>query len=99
MKGALRLGQRAQNLGLLREATLLLLGEDERAVGDDVVLALCPFDRLGLEALLVQLSRETRGSFVVPASDRAVEDLDAHAPHRNARRQGRRSKYQPSSAS
>jgi hypothetical protein len=70
--------QRAQNLGLLREATLLLLREDERAAGDHVVLALGPFDRLGLETLLVQLSRETRSSFVVPASDRAVEDLDAH---------------------
>jgi len=91
---------------MLREAALLLLREDERAVGDDVVLALRPFDRLGAETLTVQLSRETRGSFVVPASDRAVENLDAHEAHRNPRAlprkrapQPRRSRYQPSSAS
>ena len=98
MKGALGLSQSPENLGRLREAALLLLREDERTVGDDVVLALRPLDRLRVEALFLQLSRETRGSFVVASSDRAVEDLDAHAEHRNPR-QGRRSRYQPSSAS
>jgi hypothetical protein len=91
--------QRAENLGRLWEAALLLLREDERTVGDDVVLALRPLDRLCVEALLLQLSRETRGSFVVAASDGAVEDLDAHATHRNHLGQGRRNRYQPSSAS
>ena len=68
---------------MLREAALLLLRENEPAVGDHVVLALRSFERLGVEALLLQLSRETRGSYVVTASDGAVEDLDAHAAHRN----------------
>jgi len=68
---------------VLGEAALLLLREDEPPVRDDVVLALPALEGLGIEALLRQLSRETRGSFVVTASDRAVEDLDAHAPHRN----------------
>ena len=68
---------------MLREAALLLLRENEPAAGDDVVLALRSFERLGVEALLLQLSRETRGSYVVTASDGAVEDLDAHAGHRN----------------
>ena len=30
--------------------------------------------------MLPELGRETRGPFVVPASDGAVEDLDGHAP-------------------
>jgi hypothetical protein len=68
---------------VLGEAALLFLRKDEPPVRDHVVLALGALERLGIEALLRQLSRETRGSFVVPASDRAVEDLDAHAPHRN----------------
>ena len=68
---------------MLGETALLFLREDEPPVRDHVVLALGALERLGIEALLPQLSRETRGSFVVPASDRAVEDLDAHAPHRN----------------
>jgi hypothetical protein len=29
--------------------------------------------------MLVQLGRETRGPFVVPASDGAIVDLDGHA--------------------
>ena len=52
MKGALGLSQSPENLGRLREAALLLLREDERTVGDDVVLALLPFDRLRVEPLL-----------------------------------------------
>jgi hypothetical protein len=83
---------------VLREPALLLLRESEPPVRDHVVLALCSFEGLRSEALLRQLSRETRGSFVVAASDGAVEDLDAHSPHRNPRVYGRRSKYQPSSA-
>jgi hypothetical protein len=62
---------------------LLLLGEHEPSVGDHVVLALRALERLSVETFPRQLSRETRGSFVVPASDRAVEDLDAHAAHRS----------------
>jgi hypothetical protein len=68
---------------VLGEAALLLLREDELPVGDHVVLALRALDCLRVEAVLRQLSRETRGSFVVAASDGAIEDLDAHAPHRN----------------
>ena len=68
---------------MLGKAPLALLGEDEPPVGDHVVLALGALERFGVVAVPGQLSRETRGSFVVAASDRAVEDLDAHAAHRN----------------
>ena len=68
---------------MFREAALLLLREHELPVRDDVVLAFRSCERLGVEALLDQLSRETRGSFVVAVSDGAVEDLDAHSAHRN----------------
>ena len=74
--------QRGEDFIRLGKAALLLLREDEPPVRDHVVLTLGALERLGIEALLAQLSRETRGSFVVTASDRAVEDLDAHAPHR-----------------
>jgi len=60
----------------------LALREDDRSVGDDVELTLAALECLGLEAVLPQLGRETRGPSVVAASDGAVEDLDAH------RRQG-----------
>jgi hypothetical protein len=83
---------------VLGETALLLFGEDELPVGDHVVLALRALDLLRVEAALPQLSRETRGSFVIAASDGAVEDLDAHARYRNQVDQGRRSRYQPSSA-
>jgi hypothetical protein len=83
---------------VLGEASLGLLREDEPPVGDNVVLALFALDRLRVVALLRQLSRETRSSYVVAASDGAVEDLDAHAAHRNDMNQGRRSRYHPSSA-
>src|SRR5207244_8034541 len=75
--------QGAEDFVVLREAPLGLLREDEPPVGDYVVLALRALDRLRVEPLLHQLSRETRGSFVVTVSDGAVEDLDAHAVHRN----------------
>jgi hypothetical protein len=41
-----------ENLVVLGEAALLLLGEEEAPVRDDVVLALLPFDRLRVETLL-----------------------------------------------
>ena len=53
-----------------------MLREDERSVGDDVVLALCAGDRLRFVPCVVQLGRETRGPFVIAASDGAVEDFD-----------------------
>jgi hypothetical protein len=68
---------------VLGEASFGLLREDEPPVGDHVVLALRPLDRLRFVALVGQLSRETRGSFVVAVSDGAVEDLDAHLAHRS----------------
>jgi hypothetical protein len=80
------------------EATLGLLREDEPPVRDHVELALRALSGLRLVAPVLQLSRETRGSFVVAVSDRAVEDLDAHAAHPSHTNQGRRSRYQPSSA-
>jgi hypothetical protein len=83
---------------MLGEASLGLLREDEPPVRNHVVLALRALDRLRLITLVRQLSRETRGSFVVAVSDGAVEDLDAHAAHRNLSDYGRRSRYQPSSA-
>ena len=63
---------------MLGETAFALLGEDQPPVGDHVVLALGAFQRLGVVSVPDQLSRETRGSFVVAASDRAVENLDAH---------------------
>jgi hypothetical protein len=63
------------------EASLGLFREDETPVGDHVVLALRTLDRLRVVTPAVQLSRETRGSFVVPVSDRAVKNLDAHGAH------------------
>jgi hypothetical protein len=66
---------------VLGEATLGLLREDEPPVRDHVVLALRALDRLRVVPSVLQLSRETRGSFVIAVSDRAVEDLDAHGAH------------------
>ena len=84
---------------MLGEASLGLLGEDQPSVRDHVVLALRPLDRLRVEALLRQLSRETRGSFVVAVSDRAVVDLDAHEPIVPSEfAHGFLSRYQPISA-
>jgi hypothetical protein len=47
---------------VLGEAPFLLLREHDRPVRDDVVLALLALDRLGVESLVLQRSRETRGS-------------------------------------
>jgi hypothetical protein len=56
-----------------------LLREDDVAVGDDIELGLGAFEGGRFEAAPLKLGRETRGPFVVPASDRAVEDFDGHA--------------------
>jgi hypothetical protein len=78
VRSALAGVEQGQNFAVVRVASRFLLGEDELAVGDDVVLALGSLDRGGVEAVVSQLGRETRGPFVVPASDGAVEDLDGH---------------------
>ena len=66
---------------------LLLLREDDRAVGDDVELRACAGHRRRLVTAVCKLRREAHGPRVVAASDRAVEDLDAGHPetlHREA---------------
>ena len=63
---------------MLWESALGLLRKDETAVRDHVVLALRALVRGGVESVLSQLGRETRGPSVVSASDGAVEDLDLH---------------------
>jgi hypothetical protein len=63
---------------VFREPTFLLLREDQRIVGEHVVLALLALFDLGLVLRLgVQLGRETRGPRVVAVSDGAVLDQDA----------------------
>ncbi len=62
---------------MLREPAFLLLGEDQLAVGQDVVLALRALFDLGyVVGLVIQLGRETRGPYVVAVSDGAVLDQD-----------------------
>jgi len=62
---------------VLREAALALLREDQRVAVQHVELALRSFDGgRGTARLRGDLGRETRGPFVVPASDGAVEDAD-----------------------
>jgi hypothetical protein len=58
---------------------LVLLREEELAVGEDVELRLRALSDRGVESSLLQLGRETRGPSVVPASDGAVENFDAHS--------------------
>jgi len=58
---------------------LLLLREDERPVPQDVELARAAFPGGGVDSMLRELGRETRGPAVVAASDGAIQDLDAHA--------------------
>jgi hypothetical protein len=72
------LGERCEDLADLRPAPFALLREDELAVRDHVELALLA--RLDLRAVRgpVDLGRETRGPFVVPASDGAVENAHVH---------------------
>jgi hypothetical protein len=55
-----------------------VFGEDELAVADDVELPRDPRCDRGGESVLLQLGRETRGPLVVPASNGAIEDFDAH---------------------
>jgi hypothetical protein len=63
---------------VLGEAPLALLREDDRAVDDDVELALLAGSDAGLDPVpFVQLGCETRSPSVVAASDGAEEDLDA----------------------
>jgi hypothetical protein len=65
-----------EDLGRLGPASFALLREDERVVDEDVVLALLARRDLGGVPGPVDLGSETRGPFVVAASDRAVEDAD-----------------------
>src|SRR6478735_6553521 len=74
--------EQLKHLAIVGEASDLLLREDRLAVGDDVVLALRALTCGRVVALLRQLGRETRGPFVVAASDGAVEDLDRHRTDR-----------------
>jgi hypothetical protein len=60
------------------ESVLLVLGEDELSVADDVELPGPARANRRVEAVCVQLGCETRGPFVVAASDGAVQDLDGH---------------------
>ena len=55
--------EEAQDLAVLGITPELLLREDRLAVDDDVVLALRPFARACVVAVVVQLGRETRGPF------------------------------------
>ena len=71
------LRERGADLGVLGEATFLLLREDQLAVDEYVVLALRTlFDLRFMLRLGVQLGRETRGPCVVAVSDGAVLDQD-----------------------
>ena len=66
----------------------LVLGEDDLAVADHVELALGAGDVRRLDAVGLQLGRETRGPLVVARSGRAVVDLDRHGAQRTRRREG-----------
>ena len=66
-----------ENLVVFGEAVLLLLRKDHVAVGDDVELRTRAFDRARCVAVALERGREAHGPRVVPASDGAVEDLDA----------------------
>ena len=71
------LAEQGAHFGVLWEAALLLLREDDLAVDDDVELALRALLGDGLVLRLgVQLGRETRGPLVIAVSDRAVENAD-----------------------
>jgi hypothetical protein len=58
---------------------LLVLGEHELAVAEDVELAVAAGVRGSREPVVAKLGGETRRPWLVPASGRAIEDLDAHA--------------------
>jgi len=68
-----------EDLLRLREAPLLLLGEEERAVEDDLELASASLVELSLDlgSLLVDLGRQTGGPWQV-VSSYALRDLELH---------------------
>src|SRR5581483_4663909 len=70
------LGDRGRDLARLRPASLPLLREDERPVGEHVELPRFALLHLGVVSRLRELGHETRGPFVVAASDGAVEDAN-----------------------
>jgi hypothetical protein len=69
--------ERFEHLARLRVPPGALLGEDRLPVGDHVELAVRALDGVDVVPVLSKLGRETRGPFVVAASDGAVEDADA----------------------
>ncbi len=72
---------------MLGKAALGLFGEEQAPVDEDVELALGAGSRSRADpGALLDLGRETRGPRVVPASGRAVEDLDRHEREPNLRR-------------
>ena len=72
--------ERGEDLVVLGEAPLALLGEHDLAVDEHVELRLRPLDDLGLRRRArIDLGRETRGPAVIAASDGAVVDFHAHA--------------------
>lgn len=75
--GAGRLAEEGEHLGNVREPPGVLLGEDDRAVREHVVLALGALLSGRFVSRLVQLGRETRGPNVIAVSDGAVLDQDA----------------------
>jgi hypothetical protein len=71
---------------VLGKPPLALLREDELTVDQDVELRLLAGDDLGVgRRARVDLGRETRGPAVIPVSDGAVVDLDAHDRNLSAR--------------
>jgi hypothetical protein len=74
--------QQLEHLAWLGEAVRERLREDDRPVVQDVELAASPLADRRVVSLVLKLGRETRGPFVVAASDGAIENLDAHARKR-----------------
>jgi hypothetical protein len=62
----------------MRESMFLTFRVDELAVAEHVELAGPSRSRGRVEPLVGELGGETRRPFVVAASGRAIEDLDAH---------------------
>jgi hypothetical protein len=58
---------------------LLVLGEHELAVAEDVELSVAAGARRRVDPGIAELGGETRRPRLVSASGRAIEDLDAHA--------------------
>ena len=73
--------EETDDLPVLGKAPRRLLREEEVAVDQDVELRASAGDGRSVGADRVpELRRETRGTLVVAASGRAVEDLDRHEP-------------------